>query len=269
MENPKIIEKPEIIEIIEIIEKKQKTTFSLSVCLVSPPVFLSICLSVYLSVCFSVCLSVCLAVCLSVWLPVLPFQCIRKNTGYCYLTVRLNKKHQNHVREHGFGVWGCRGGQTPQPGRGQAPEPARRQVPPKQKLGGACPRSRTWGGGFVFGGGAKPQNLPDERFPEKKRGVRAPPFFCRKKKEGCAHPLLFFCRKKRGVRAPFFFVQKKEGCAHFFSSFLMKNILKKTRGARTPFFFLSSFLMKNIGKKTRGARPPFFPLVFDEKQKKK
>ena len=141
--------------------------------------------------------------------------------------------------------------------------------PPNRSWGGLAPEVEHGVGASCLGEGPNPRTCQTKDSRKKNEGCAHPLFFAKKKKEGCAHPLLFFCRKKRGVRAPFFFVQKKEGCAHFFSSFLMKNILKKTRGARTPFFFLSSFLMKNIGKKTRGARPPFFPLVFDEKQNKK
>lgn len=97
---------------------------------------------------------------------------LRKNATflktYCFVVIKRmisynfkNKTHQIHVREHGFGVWGCRGVGRP-PCRGGRDgfligcrEPKK---PPRFKCLHASPWSRGWEGG-------KPQKLPDESSP--------------------------------------------------------------------------------------------------------
>ena len=96
---------------------------------------------------------------------------LRKNATflktYCFVVIKRmisynfkNKKHQIHVREHGFGVWGCRGvGRPPcRGGRDGFPIGCREpKKPPRFKCLHASPWSRGWEGG-------KPQKLPDESF---------------------------------------------------------------------------------------------------------
>ena len=134
--------------------------------------------------------------------------------------------------------------------------------PPNRSWGGLAPEVEHGVGASCLGEGPNPRTCQTKDSRKKNEGCAHPLFFAEKKKRGARTPFFFFVEKKRGVRAPFFFVQKKEGGAHFFSSFLMKNILKKNEGCAHPFFFPFLVFDEKHRKKNEGCAPPFFPPRF-------